>query len=101
MIHLEILPMNQLGNRHNLKPLFLDSLENRVQYLRGVFRIIVEQNDGAIAQMLMLQHLPDFRLRSLFLPIQTVSVGNKNYSLCSQCPLKMNDNPFYLICFLN
>ena len=76
MIHLEILPMNQLGNRHNLKPLFLDSLENRVQHLRGVFRIIVEQNDGAIAQMLMLQHLPD--LHSLFLPIQTVSVGNKN-----------------------
>lgn len=78
MIHLEILSMNQLGNRHNLKPLFLDSLENRVQYLRGVFRIIVEQNDGTIAQVLMLQHLPDFRLRSLFLPIQTVSVGNKN-----------------------
>lgn len=83
MIHLEILSMNQLGNRHNLKPLFLDSLENRVQYLRGVFRIIVEQNDGAIAQMLMLQHLPDFRLRSLFLPIQTVSVGNKKIYILS------------------
>ena len=78
MIHLEILPMNQLGNRHNLKPLFLDSLENRVQYLRGVFRIIVKQNDGAIAQVLMLQHLLDLCLRPLFLPIQTVSVENKN-----------------------
>ena len=77
MIHLEILPMNQFGNRHNLKALFPDSLENRVQHLRGVFRVIVEKDDGAVAQMLVVQYLLDFRICTLFLPVQTVSARNK------------------------
>ena len=49
MVHFEVVSMDQFGDRDDLKTLFLQSFQDGIQYLRGVFGIVVEEDDGAIA----------------------------------------------------
>ena len=49
VVHFEVVSMDQFGDRDDLKTLFLQSFQDGIQYLRGVFGIVVEEDDGAIA----------------------------------------------------
>ena len=74
MIHLEIVTQNQFGYRHNFVALLLQALQDRVQHLRRVLRVVVEKDDRAVPQMLVVQDLIDLRICTLFLPVETVTI---------------------------
>ena len=72
MINGIIFAVNQLGYRHNLIALFLQTVQNPGQCLGRMFRRIMEKDDGAVA------HLGEYPLldfgRGYTFPVQTVNI---------------------------
>ena len=78
VVHFKFAPVDEFGNGDDIKPFVFQPFQDGIQYLRGVLGIVMEEDDGAVAQMFVVQHLIDLCLCSLLLPVQTVNTCNKN-----------------------
>ena len=75
-IHRIFFFIDQIRHLHKLVSLSFERGDERIQRLRGIFGTIMTQNDGAVAQMLVIADFVDDRDGIIVLPVQAVHILN-------------------------
>ena len=68
--------VDQVGHFDKFISLAFRRGDQRIQHLRGVFGSVVAENDGAVAQMLVIADFVDDRDGIIVLPVQAVHILN-------------------------
>lgn len=76
MVNRKLAPVYQLRNRHQLKPLILQANNYTLQGLGSEFRTVMHENNGTLAQVLMLGTLLDNTVCAIIFPVEGVTVRN-------------------------
>ena len=73
-IHRIFFFIDQIRHLHKLVSLSFERGDERIQRLRGIFGTIVAQNDGAVAQMLVVAHSVDDGVHTVVLPVERILI---------------------------
>ena len=75
-IHRIIFFIDQIRHLHKLVSLSFERGDERIQRLRGIFGTIVAQNDGAVAQMLVIADGIHDGIWAVVFPVQAAHILN-------------------------
>ena len=68
--------VDQVGHFDKFISLAFRRGDQRIQRLCGVFRTVVAQDDGAVAQMLVVAHSVDDGVHTVVLPVERIHILN-------------------------
>ncbi|MDE6687515.1 MAG: hypothetical protein K2K17_09385 [Lachnospiraceae bacterium] len=78
MIHIIIVCIDQIGKLYKFISLCFQIGDQGVQSLCGIFCAIVAEDNGTVAQMLMIAYCGDDGIYAVIFPVKAVNVRNKN-----------------------
>ncbi|MDE6529469.1 MAG: hypothetical protein K2K96_01700 [Lachnospiraceae bacterium] len=78
MIHIIIVCIDQFRKSYKFISLRFQIGDQGVQSLCGIFCTIVAEDNGAVAQMLMIAYGGDDGIYAVIFPVKAVNVRNKN-----------------------
>lgn len=85
MIHVVIVPVDQLGHRHKLIAGFFQCPDQNVQRLGSVSCPIVAQYDGTVSEMFILCDCLYNRVRTIIFPVETVDIPLDRIVIAFSC----------------
>lgn len=78
MVHMVIVPDNQLRERHEGVSGVLEGSNQRFQRLRGIFSAVVAEDDAAVSEMLVLCDGLNDGIDAVILPVQGINICNRS-----------------------
>ena len=78
MVHRVTVPHDQFRDRHERKAFFFQGTNDLIQRFCRVFRPIVAQDDGTVAQILVIQDIGKDGIGTVIFPVQTIITRHKS-----------------------
>ena len=96
MIHVIVILINQVRQLHEEIPLLLKPVNDGLQALGRILRVVVEEDDGSVFQVLMVYHMVYLELYAFVHPIPAINIRYKNRSVENTAE-SVFPNDFYLV----